>query len=61
MTASVESQFDTVVHQSLTAKSIAKTRVAQQIHSALLQNTRANAFFDIFAAARFQYNRVDSL
>jgi hypothetical protein len=59
--ASIETQFDAAVHQPLAAHSIAHAGGVEQVHRALLEHARADTFFNVRAALRFDNDTLDTL
>src|ERR1700689_5344119 len=61
MATTAEAQFDAVGNQPFPFESGAYTGVGEQVSSSLLEHSGADALFDVLAAARLNYNRLDSL
>ena len=61
MSAAGESQVDAVVDEAFAFESFADTRLDHHVHSSLLEDTGADALFDILAAAIFDYDGFNSL
>jgi hypothetical protein len=61
MPASVEAQFDSVMHQAFAPHTVADARFVEQIHRTLLQNPRADSRFHVLARLSLDYDGVDAL
>ena len=61
MAAPVESQSDAVMGETFALEALADARFDKQIDCALFEEARADTFFDVFPAARFEDDRFDPL
>lgn len=57
----VESQFESVVDNTLLPHALTHARIGQQSYRSRLEHACKNGGFDLFAAASFDYDRIDSL
>ncbi len=55
-----ESQFKTVMQRPFGLHARADTCLGEQVHRALFEDAGADGGFDLFASARFEYDRVDA-
>jgi hypothetical protein len=61
MSAAVEAQLDPVMHQPLAAHPLSYARRVEQVHRALLENSRADTLLHMFAALRLNHYGLDAL
>ena len=61
MALAVELQVDAVVDDSLAVHALADAGVAQKVDRALLENARADAVLDVFAAAVLEHDALDAV
>ena len=61
MPATVEAQFDALVHEPFAHHPLAHAGLVQQVDRVLLEHAGAYRRLDVLAAARLEHDRVDAL